>query len=188
MVYVAVGFWLSSRSRHVSHLLRASLLCSHLTYKPNMAQEESFGSRPEPTSDQTSLIWIHYSIGTAQLSRTPIIGTRILHISTRTLPGATQGSDTKTLRSLLLMRYFQLDITIPAIHRSNNTTRSSPRSKRCNTPISMRVVMDRGENLCMTISIIKRRDLDGYKEIITCESYNYVNPKYPHPRRQLRRV
>jgi len=33
-----------------------------------------------------------------------------------------------------------------------------------------------------------RRDLSGYKEIITCESYNYIDPKYSHPRGQLKRV
>jgi len=34
-----------------------SLPAAQLTYKPDIAQEESLGPRPEPTSDQTSLNW-----------------------------------------------------------------------------------------------------------------------------------
>jgi len=45
----------------------------------------------------------------------------------------------------------------------------------------MQVVVDNDGYLYMTIPTIKGRDFDGYKEIITCESYSYVNSKYPHP-------
>ena len=48
---------------------------------------------------------------------------------------ATQGSDTKTLRSPLLRRYLQLDSTILAIRGSSYAARSSPRSKRYNAHI-----------------------------------------------------
>ena len=44
-----------------------------------------------------------------------------------------------------------------------------------------KTIVDSGENLCMVIPTIKRRDLGGYKEIITCESCSYMDPKYPHP-------
>ena len=44
----------------------------------------------------------------------------------------------------------------------------------------MRVVLDSGRYLYMAISVIKRRDLGGYKEIITCKSCSYMDPKYSH--------
>ena len=34
----------------------------------------------------------------------------------------------------------------------------------------MQAIMDSSKNLCMVIPIIKRRNLGGYKEIITCKS------------------
>jgi len=42
----------------------------------------------------------------------------------------------------------------------------------------MHVVMNSYGYLCMTIPIIKRRDLEGYKKIITCKSCSYIDPKY----------
>ena len=123
------------------------------------AQEENFGPRPEPASDQTSLAQIHYSIGDARLFEIPIIGTRSFPISTMTFPGAAEAFDMKILRSLLLLHYLQLDSTIIAIHGSNYASRSFPRSKHCNANISMRVIMDNSIYLYMAISIIKRRDL-----------------------------
>ena len=92
----------------------------------------------------------HHSTGAARLSGMPAI-TRSLPISTGILFGATQGSDTKTLRSLLLLRHLQLDRTIPTIHRSDYTIRSSPRSERCNAPISMLTIMNGGRCLCRMI-------------------------------------
>jgi len=71
---------------------------------------------------------------------------------------------------------------------SSYAVRSSPYFKHHNAPISMRVVMDSGGYLCMAIATIKRRDLDGYKEIITCKSCSYVDPKYLHAQWQLRQV
>ena len=49
------------------------------------------------------------------------ISTRLIFyqydISMKTLPGATRGSNTKILRSLLLLCYLQLNSTIPVIHK-----------------------------------------------------------------------
>ena len=42
----------------------------------------------------------------------------------------------------------------------------------------MRVIMDIDIYLCMTIPTIKRHDLDGYKEITTCISCSWWDPKY----------
>ena len=33
----------------------------------------------------------------------------------------------------------------------------------------------------MAIPAIKRRNLSGYKKIVTCKSCGYADPKYPHP-------
>jgi len=51
LVIVVVGFWPSSRSRHVSGHLEASLLCqlARLT-KPNMEPKRSLRPRLGPTS------------------------------------------------------------------------------------------------------------------------------------------
>jgi len=144
--------------------------------------------KPRPrhalTADQIPLIRIHYSTGVVQLSETLIIDTRILL-------GTTQDSDMKTLRSLLSLWCSQLNSTIPAIRESSYVARSSPHSKHYNAynaHIPMRVGMDSGENLCIAIPTIKRRELGGYKKIIKCKSCNYVDLKYPHPQRQLRRI
>ena len=72
-------------------------------------------------------------------------------VGTKALPGATQGSDMKTLRSLLLLLHLQLDNTIPAIHRSSYALRSFPHFKHCNTPILMQTVINDGRYLCMVI-------------------------------------
>ena len=44
----------------------------------------------------------------------------------------------------------------------------------------MGAVMNSGENFSMMIKTIKRHYLDGYKETIMFESYNYMDLKYPH--------
>jgi len=130
----------------------------------------------------------HHSTGATRLFGTPTISTRVLSYQYEELLGATQGSDTETLWSLLFLRYLQLYSTIPAIHGSRYTARSSPRSKHYNAPISMRAIIDSCGYICIGIPTIKQHNLDGYKKIITYEIYNYVDPKDPHPRRQLRRV
>jgi len=94
------------------------------------------------------------------------------------LSGATQGSDMKTLRNLLLLRYLQLDGTIHAICGSRYAAKSSPRFKRYNTHISMRVIMDSDGYHCMTIPTIKRRELGCYEKITTCKSCSNGDPKY----------
>jgi len=43
----------------------------------------------------------------------------------------------------------------------------------------MQAVMNNGRYLCIASPTIKRRDLSGYKKIITCKSCNYVDPN-PH--------
>jgi len=108
----------------------------------------------------------HHSTGATRLSGTPTINTRIFSYLYEDLPGATQGSDTKTLQSLLLLRYLRLDSTIPTIYKFSYATGSSPRSKCCNAIISMQVVIDSGGYLYMAIPTIMRHDLGGYKEII----------------------
>ena len=118
---------------------------------------------------------LHYSPGRQQ-------SVQGFPISIKTLPGATQDSDTKILRSSLLLCYLQLDSTIPMIYGSSYAARSSPHSKCYKTSISMWALMNSGRYLCMAIPTIKRRELGSYKEIITCESYSHVDP---HPRRQL---
>ena len=45
----------------------------------------------------------------------------------------------------------------------------------------MRAVMDNDGFLCMAISAIKWCYMGGYKEIITCESCNYVDSKHLYP-------
>ena len=72
----------------------------------------------------------------------------------RILIVATQDSDTKTLWSLLLMYYLQLDNTISMIHGSTYATKSSPYSKHA--PISMWIVMNSRGYLNAAISTIKR--------------------------------
>ena len=68
--------------------------------------------------------------------------------------GITPASDTKTLRSLPLLRWWQLDGTILPIRGSSHTARLSPRSKRYNAPASMQVMNNYGY-MCMTITTIK---------------------------------
>ena len=112
---------------------------------------------PELTSGQTSLIRIHYSIGTVWLSGTPKSVQRSFSFSTRILPRATHDSDTKTLQSLLLMRCLQLDNMISAIRGFTYAGRSSPRYKHYNAPISMYIVMDGDEYLYKKIPTNKQR-------------------------------
>ena len=45
----------------------------------------------------------------------------------------------------------------------------------------MWAIMDSSWYLCMTTPTIKLHDLSSYKEIITCKSCSYVDPKYLHP-------
>ena len=188
-----VRFWPSSRSRHESEHLEASLLCqwapAHLQAwhgakkkaSSTWAQEESSGLAPNPhlirhhSSEFITQAELHYSPGRQQ-------SVQGFPISIKTLPGATQDSDTKILRSSLLLCYLQLDSTIPMIYGSSYAARSSPHSKCYKTSISMWALMNSGRYLCMAIPTIKRRELGSYKEIITCESYSHVDP---HPRRQL---
>ena len=115
------------------------------------------------------------------LSGKPIIGKRIL-------PGATQNSNRKTLRTLLLLQWSQLGSIILMIHESGYAARSSTHSKYYNSPIPMRVVMNSGEYICMVIPTIKQRDLGGYKKIITCKSCSYIDSTYLHSQWQLRRI
>ena len=195
---VVVRFWPSSRSRHVSEHLKALLLFSEPNSLTNLtrAQEKSLrhmGPRRKPWASLQAHIWpniltrIHYSIGAAQLSRTPIIITRILSYQYKYLPAATQDSDTKTLWSLLLLRYLRW---IAWSQRFMNPTTLSDHSHVLNieTLIYQCGLLWIVANLCMTIPIIKRHDLGGYKEIITCELCSNVDPKYPHAWRKLRRV
>jgi len=79
------------------------------------------------------------------------------------------------------LRCLQLDNTINVIRGSSYFARSSLRFKRYNASISIWVVINSGGYLYMAIPTIKRRDLDGYKEIITYKSCSYVDPKYLHP-------
>ena len=72
-------------------------------------------------------------------------------IFTRTIPWSIQVSYTKTLRSLLLLRYLQLDSMIPSIHGSDYAVRFFSCSECCNAPISMWAVMNCDVNLCMVI-------------------------------------
>ena len=76
----------------------------------------------------------------------------------------------QSLRRSLLLRFLQLDGTIPVVCGSSYAVKLSPHSKCYNTPPSMRVVIDSGRYLCMIILLIKRRDLNDYKEIITYRS------------------
>ena len=99
----------------------------------------------------------------------------------KTISGTTPDSVSKTLRSLLLLRYSQLNGMIPAIHESNYVVTPSPRSKCYNTPISKRAVMGSDRSLCMAISTIKRRDLGSYENSIMCRLCNYGDPKYLQP-------
>ena len=62
---------------------------------------------------------------------------------------------------MLLMRYLQLDNMILAIRYSSYVAILSPHSKCYNTHLSMRVVMDSDEYLCIAISTIKLRGLGG---------------------------
>ena len=164
----------------MSEQLETPLLCqrAQLTYKPNMGPRRTPRalSRPYIQSDIT------HSNSLLNHSRTPTINIRILSYHHRTLFGATRGPDTKNPTELATPALLTTGYRDPrAIHGSSYAARSSPRSKHCNAPISMQAIMDSDENLCMMIPTIKRRDLSGYKEIITCESCSYVNPKYLHP-------
>ena len=60
----------------------------------------------------------------------------------------------KTLQSLPLLHCLQLDGMIPVIYRFSYTARSFPHSKHYNFPTSMRVIIDNGRCLCMTIPTI----------------------------------
>jgi len=61
----------------------------------------------------------YHSIGVAQLSEMLAISTRLFPISTEILLRATQSFDTKTLQSLLLLHYLQLDNTSLVTHGSD---------------------------------------------------------------------
>jgi len=149
----------------MSHSLETSLPCqrAQLTYKPNMTQKESLGPRPEHTSSQTLLTRIHYLIEVVQLSRN---SNNLYKDPFRSYPRLQQ----KTLRRLLLLRCLQLEGMILAIHGFSYAARSSPRFQHYNVPTSMQAVMNNDGYLCMTIPIIKRRDLGDYKKITTCRS------------------
>jgi len=129
-----------------------------------MAQEESHGPRPRVhislpqalslTDISSGITLVPGSITQLKLHDSPgrqqsVQGS--FPTSVKTLPKTTQGPDTKTLRSMLLLHYLQLDCIIPAIHGADYAARFSPRSECCNAPISMRAVMDAGGYLCMTI-------------------------------------
>ena len=132
---VMVNFQRMLRSRHVScHPLApqaTSHLCSSrpsMPASPTCVQRENLGSCPEYASLQRHLSRI---LTQSELRNTP----KVTVIGTKIISGITPDSYPKTLRSLLLLRYSQLDDMIPVIRGSSHATRSSPRSKRYNTPI-----------------------------------------------------
>jgi len=100
---VVIGFWPSSRLRHVSHLLGASLLCeqAQLTYKSNMGPGRkpwAHGPKKKASGSPRAHIWSSITCPDPLLNRS-CETLRTLIIGTRILPGATQGSDTKTFRA-----------------------------------------------------------------------------------------
>ena len=132
----------------------------------------------------------HYILGSTTQpemcnSGVPTTNTRILFYQHKDPSRSHSRLWHKDHRSSLLPRYLKLDNMIPVIHKSAYAARSSPHSKRCNAPISMRtewwISLHGGP-------IIKQRDLSSYKEIISCKSFSYVDLKYPHSQSQLRRV
>jgi len=98
-------------------------------------------------------------------------------IDTKILPGATQGSNAKTLQSMLLLRCLKLDSTILAICISSYAARLSLRPKCYKTFISMRVVKDSGGYMW------RSQQSSGAIWAVTRKSSSYadVDPKYPHP-------
>ena len=107
---------------------------------------------------------------------------KITVIGAKTISETTPDSDTKTSQSMSLLRWLQLDGTIPVIRESNHVARSFTRSKYYNAPASMRVVMDSDVYLHMTIPTIKRRDSGGYEKFVTCKSCSYGDSRDSHLR------
>jgi len=181
--FVMVGFWPSSRSRHVCHCLETSLLCqwAQLTYRPNLGPK-----RKNPASPWV-YIWldityrIHYLIGVVQLSEN---SNNLYRDPFRSYPKLRCEDPLKPTTPAL----FIAGSMILAIHGFSYAVTSFSRSKRYNASTSMRTVINSGGSLCMTIPTIKQRDLSSYKKIIICKSFSYVDPKYSHLQWQLRRV
>ena len=133
---------------------------------------------------------VYHSTGAARLSGMPTINTRILFYQLLLVqrPFLEPCSDTKTLRSLLLPLYLQLDSTIPRFM-------DPPMPPDHRHILNIVTPLYQCSLLWIMADISAWRsqqssgaDLGGYKEIITCESCIYVDLKYPHPRRRLKRV
>jgi len=117
--------------------LEASLLCqwAQLTYKPNMGlRRRPLAHRPKKKG--SGLAWAH--IWSDITHAGPLLNWSCVTLrNAKTLTG-------RLSEALLLLRCLQLDNTISSIRGSSYVARSSPYSKCYYTPISMRVVMDRG--------------------------------------------
>ena len=82
--------------------------------------------------------------------------------------GGPSRRDEDPLRGLSHLCQLQLSGNITMIHGFSYTARSSRHSKCYNAPTSIQTVIYSGRYLCMTIPTIKRRDLDSYEKITTC--------------------
>ena len=123
------------------------------------------------------LTWILNSIRAWQIPRGFSQGAK-------TTSEAIPPSDTKTLRSLLLLLWLQLGEMTPVIYGFDHAVRSSPCSKYYNAPTSMWAIMDSGEYLYMTIHVIKWCNSCSYEKFVTCKSSNYGDLTYPPPQQQ----
>ena len=125
-----------------AHIFREIACFVHLPGLCKWLNEDWAGQHTSGSITQPKL---HSSLGCQRsIQESPPIGIKILL-------WATQGSDTKTLRSPLLLRYLQPDSMIPVIHGFDYAVWLSSRSKCCNALISMLVVMNSDGYLCMTI-------------------------------------
>ena len=162
--------------------MEAPLLCQRPSSLTSMAwpQEKSLGPRPEPSSYQTSLNQSYTTLRNASNQYKSFL------INKEILPGVTQASDTKpsgacysyTTYSWMARssRFMDPTTLLDYSHILNVVTALYQRGHE------WRWISLHGDHT------IKQRDLRGYKKLITCESCSYADLKYPHPRRQLRRI
>jgi len=165
-----VEFWSSSRSQHVPRWIRnilndqwtqhTSRSSTSLQRKPRVLPGAH--TRPELPSE-TTMIRDHPP-------RMLYSGEAVLLVS---------NSQTKTLHGTVVSTLITVSSRILVIRGFSHTTRSSPRSTCYNFTTAMRDVMNSSRYLCVTISTINQRDLDGYEKITTYKSCSYCNTQFP---------
>jgi len=182
---LVVGFWLLSRSRHVSR-------CARSVPSDQRTQHVSRPSiGPRRKSRVLSRAHTHLELPTRIRDyQVPLRDPNDRRSSTmdaqlgRGCP-ASWGPQPPPPWRLPPLRLLQLSSTIPAIHEFSYAARSSPHTKCYNVPTSMRGVMDSDRYLCIMIPMIKWCDLGSCEKITMWKTCSYWDPKYWHHQLQL---